>query len=106
MDSGAYFFWGALAALVLTSLVLRRLEKDRMAVRIADRWSAAKAGGRKLVHAIRRGGIEVAVWVVNGSGDPVEEHMVTVNQDCPPCGDCMKCVNAAIHWIEHQNRAA
>jgi hypothetical protein len=106
MDTGAYFFWGALAALVLASLVLRRLEPDRMVVRIADRWSAAKAGGRKLVHAIQRGGIEVAVWVVNDSGDPVEEYTVTVNQDCPPCADCMKCVNAAIHWIEHQKHVA
>lgn len=101
MDSDAYFFWAVLAALVLASLVLRSLEADR----IADRWSAAKASGRKLVHATQRGGIEVAVWVVGGSGGPVEEHTVTVNQDNPACGDCMKCVNQAIHWIEHQNQA-
>ena len=106
MGFESYFFWASLAALVIAAFLLRSLDVDRTAVRIGHRLAADGLSGRKLLREFRRGGVKLAIWVVGSSEGSDAKHTVTVNQDRSACGNCMRCVNEAIGWIEQQKRAA
>jgi hypothetical protein len=107
MDSVAFFFWGGMAALFLCSLALRRLDAERVGVRIARRdlrtrgWTVRP----RVVRTIRRGRVEIGIWRSSGSNGGRARYGVAVGRGSKACRDCVDCVNEAIEWIDRHTLA-
>jgi hypothetical protein len=94
-------FWIGMGVLLAAAVALRYCATPLREKSRPGPAGAPDAAAPSLVHRIARGRVRLSIWATGGGerGASRRRHQVRVDRRGPDCGDCMDCVNEALHWI-------